>query len=87
MSHLLIVGGSDAGTSAALRAREVDPALEITLALSDRYPSVSVCGLPYYLSGEVAEAEALAHHVGGEFEQGDSGKRCARSSGRARRSR
>ena len=87
MSHLLIVGGSDAGTSAALRAREVDPALEITLALSDRYPSVSVCGLPYYLSGEVAEAEALAHHVAGEFEQRDSGKRCARSSCRARRSR
>jgi hypothetical protein len=31
---LLIVGGNDAGISAALRARELDPAVEMTVALS-----------------------------------------------------
>ena len=29
--HLLIVGGSDAGISAALRAHELDPGSEVTL--------------------------------------------------------
>ena len=28
--HLVMIGGSDAGISAALRARELDPAAEVT---------------------------------------------------------
>jgi hypothetical protein len=35
--RLLIVGGSDAGISAALRARELDPTVEVTALLADRY--------------------------------------------------
>ncbi|MHB0875777.1 MAG: FAD-dependent oxidoreductase [Anaerolineae bacterium] len=61
MAHLVIVGGSDAGTSAALRAREVDPGLEVTMLLADRYPNFSVCGLPYYIGGEVADFASMAH--------------------------
>jgi protoporphyrinogen oxidase len=30
--HLLIIGGSDAGISAALRAHELDPGAEVTIA-------------------------------------------------------
>jgi NADPH-dependent 2,4-dienoyl-CoA reductase/sulfur reductase-like enzyme len=37
--HLLIVGGSDAGISAALRAHELDPGAEITIVLADDYPN------------------------------------------------
>jgi NADPH-dependent 2,4-dienoyl-CoA reductase/sulfur reductase-like enzyme len=37
--HLLIIGGSDAGISAALRARELDPNTEVTLAVADDYPN------------------------------------------------
>jgi len=48
-AHLLIIGGSDAGISAALRAREVNPAWEITLVVGDRYPNYSICGLPFWL--------------------------------------
>lgn len=44
--HLLIIGGSDAGISAALRARELDPGAEIAIALADDYPNFSICGLP-----------------------------------------
>jgi hypothetical protein len=29
--HLVAIGGSDAGISAALRARELDPTIEVTL--------------------------------------------------------
>ena len=34
MARLLILGGSDAGTSAALRAREVASSAEVTLFLA-----------------------------------------------------
>lgn len=52
LMHLVVVGGSDAGNSAALRAQELKPSIEITVILADAYPNYSVCGLPFYLSGE-----------------------------------
>ncbi len=61
MTQILIIGGSDAGISAALRARELDPAVELTIVLADRFPNYSICGLPFYLSGEVADWQDLAH--------------------------
>ncbi len=59
--RLVIVGGSDAGTEAALRARRTDPSLEITLLVADGFLNYSICGLPFYLSGEVEDWHALAH--------------------------
>jgi NADPH-dependent 2,4-dienoyl-CoA reductase/sulfur reductase-like enzyme len=69
LSRLLIVGGSDAGISAALRAREIDPGVEVTVLLADRYPNFSICGLPYFLSSEVPDWHALAHRTLDELEQ------------------
>src|SRR5688572_4492100 len=46
---------------AALRAREVDPTVTITMVVADRYPNFSICGLPFYVSGEVPDWQALAH--------------------------
>jgi NADPH-dependent 2,4-dienoyl-CoA reductase/sulfur reductase-like enzyme len=59
--HLVVVGGSDAGISAALRAQELDPRAEITVLVADDYPNFSICGLPYFLSGETPDWHALAH--------------------------
>ncbi|MGO9178452.1 MAG: FAD-dependent oxidoreductase [Candidatus Limnocylindrales bacterium] len=59
--RLVIVGGSDAGTEAALCARRTDASLEITLLVADEYLNYSICGLPFYLSGEVGDWHALAH--------------------------
>jgi NADPH-dependent 2,4-dienoyl-CoA reductase/sulfur reductase-like enzyme len=59
--HLLVIGGSDAGITAGLRARELDPSVEVTVVVADSYPNFSICGLPYYLSGEVADWRSLAH--------------------------
>ena len=59
--HLVMIGGSDAGISAALRARELDPAADITVVLADAYPNFSICGIPYYVSGEVTHWRNLAH--------------------------
>jgi NADPH-dependent 2,4-dienoyl-CoA reductase/sulfur reductase-like enzyme len=59
--HLLIIGGSDAGVSAALRARELDASVEVTMVVADDYPNFSICGLPYFLSGETPDWRDLAH--------------------------
>ena len=64
--HILIVGGSDAGISAALRIRELEPGAEVTVVLADAYPNYSICGLPFYLSGETPDWHSLAHRT--EFE-------------------
>lgn len=61
--RFLIIGGSDAGISAGLRAQELDPACEITLVLADEYPNFSICGLPFFLSGETPDWHALAHRT------------------------
>lgn len=61
--NLVIVGGSDAGISAALRARELDPSTDVTVVVADRYPNFSICGIPYYISGEVGHWRNLAHRT------------------------
>ena len=61
--RLLIVGGSDAGISAALRAHELDAGAEITVLLADDFPNYSICGLPFYLSGETPNWKSLAHRT------------------------
>jgi NADPH-dependent 2,4-dienoyl-CoA reductase/sulfur reductase-like enzyme len=66
--HVVAIGGSDAGISAALRAREVDPGAEVTVVVADAYPNFSICGIPYYVSGEVAHWRNLAHRTIGDLE-------------------
>ena len=68
MTHLLIIGGSDAGISAALRAREVDASVEVTVVVADAFPNYSLCGLPFFLSGEVPDWRDLAHRTVNEIE-------------------
>ena len=61
--RLVAIGGSDAGITAALRARELDPSAEVTVVLADAYPNFSICGIPYYVSGDVADWRNLAHRT------------------------
>jgi NADPH-dependent 2,4-dienoyl-CoA reductase/sulfur reductase-like enzyme len=58
--RLLIIGGSDAGINAGLRARECDPGFDVTVVVADRFPNYSICGLPFYLSDEVPNWRSLA---------------------------
>lgn len=67
MPRIVIIGGSDAGTSAALRAREVDPGCEVTVVLADAFPSFSVCGIPFFISREVEDWRRLAHRSTAEL--------------------
>lgn len=50
--HVIAIGGSDAGISAALRIRELDPTTDVTVVVADDYPNFSICGIPYYVSGK-----------------------------------
>ena len=69
MTDLLIIGGSDAGISAALRAKAIEPNIRPTLVVADRYPNFSICGLPFFLSGEVKRWQDLSHRSVKELEQ------------------
>ena len=66
--HLVMIGGSDAGISAALRARELDPGTEVSVVVADAYPNFSICGIPYYVSGEVTHWRNLAHRTTADLE-------------------
>lgn len=66
--HLVAIGGSDAGISAALRARELDPTAEVTVVVADAFPNFSICGIPYYVSGEVKHWSKLAHRTYADLE-------------------
>jgi NADPH-dependent 2,4-dienoyl-CoA reductase/sulfur reductase-like enzyme len=66
--HLVMIGGSDAGISAALRARETEPGAEVSVVVADAYPNFSICGIPYYVSGEVTHWRNLAHRTIADLE-------------------
>ena len=68
MTHLVAIGGSDAGISAALRARELDPSVEVTVVVADAYPNYSICGIPYFFSGDVKPWQSLAHRTHADLE-------------------
>ncbi len=66
--RILILGGSDAGTMAALRIRELDPSIRPRMVLADDYPNFSICGIPFLLSKEVAQYSDLAHRTREDIE-------------------
>ncbi|MBT2527677.1 hypothetical protein J7E91_20185 [Streptomyces sp. ISL-99] len=59
----MAIGGSDAGISAGLRARELDPDSEVTVVVADAYPNFSICGNPDYVSGEAVRWTDLVHRT------------------------
>ena len=66
--RVVIIGGSDAGISAGLAARQQDPTAEVTLLVADAYPNFSICGLPYHVSGDVPDWRHLAHRSAADLE-------------------
>jgi NADPH-dependent 2,4-dienoyl-CoA reductase/sulfur reductase-like enzyme len=66
--HLIVVGGTAAGTKAAARAHRVNGDIEITLYQEESEISYTACGQPYYLSGLVASREALIIRRASGFE-------------------
>ena len=57
--RILIIGGVAGGATAAARARRISETAEITVVERGPYVSYANCGLPYYLSGDIAKRSAL----------------------------
>ncbi|GAA1470527.1 FAD-dependent oxidoreductase [Microbacterium thalassium] len=57
--RIIIVGGVAAGMSAAARARRHDETAEIIVLERGSEVSFANCGLPYHVSGEIADASSL----------------------------
>jgi len=57
--RLVIIGAVAAGTSVGAKARRNDEQLEIVVYDRDRDISYSGCGIPYYVGGQVADADEL----------------------------
>ena len=57
--RLLIVGGVAGGGSAAARARRLSEHSEIILFERGPHVSFANCGLPYFVGGEIAQAQSL----------------------------
>jgi len=57
--NVVIIGGVAGGMSAAARLRRLDENLSITVLERGPYVSFANCGLPYYLSGEIANTKDL----------------------------
>src|SRR5262245_21339685 len=66
--HPVMIRGSDTVIRAALGARDLDPAAAVTVVLDDASSNFSICGLPYYVSGEVAHWRNLAHRTLADLE-------------------
>ena len=59
MTKILIVGGVAGGASAAARARRLDEHDEIIMFEKDQHISFANCGLPYHISGDIEDYDAL----------------------------
>lgn len=59
MTKILIVGGVAGGMSAATRLRRLMEDAEIIVFDKGPYVSFANCGLPFHVSGEIAERESL----------------------------
>lgn len=57
--RIVVIGGNAAGMTAASRAKRLDPGLDIQILELSHFISYSICGLPYYVSGDVASHRQL----------------------------
>ena len=64
---VVVIGGGAAGMSAASAARRTDPESSITVLEAGPFASYGVCGLPYFISGVVPEANSLVAMPPEEF--------------------
>jgi len=60
---IVIIGAVALGPKVACRARRLDPEAEITVVDRDSIISYGGCGIPYYVSGDIAEVKELCSTV------------------------
>jgi NADPH-dependent 2,4-dienoyl-CoA reductase/sulfur reductase-like enzyme len=66
--RLVVIGGDAAGMTAASHVRRAVPEVEIVVIERGPYTSYTMCGIPYLVGGEIAEAEDLVIRSPADFE-------------------
>ncbi|WP_203642039.1 FAD-dependent oxidoreductase [Levilactobacillus andaensis] len=66
---IIIIGGVAGGMSAATRLRRLDEQAEITVYEKGPYVSFANCGLPFHLSGEIADRDDLIVQTAAKLRQ------------------
>ncbi len=56
---IIVIGGVAAGTSAASKARRIDPDSDIKIIQEENIVSYGACGMPYVIEGLVSNFEEL----------------------------
>lgn len=67
--RVVVIGAVAAGTSAAAKAKRVNPNLEVILLERDSHIAYGACGLPYFIAGLIPNAEALIARSPAEFQK------------------
>ncbi|MEJ2032440.1 MAG: pyridine nucleotide-disulfide oxidoreductase, partial [Deltaproteobacteria bacterium] len=57
--RILVIGGVALGPKAACRAKRLLPEADVTLIDQEEIISYGGCGIPYFVSGDVADPEGL----------------------------
>ncbi|ABX03337.1 MAG TPA: CoA-disulfide reductase [Herpetosiphon sp.] len=65
--RVIVIGAVAAGTSAAAKAKRTNPDLDICVYGREAHVSYSACGLPYLISGAVADYQALIARTPAQF--------------------
>jgi len=63
--RVVVIGGVTAGSKAAARIMRLDPHADVTVVERGRLLAYAGCGLPYYISGIVADQRALTSTAAG----------------------
>lgn len=56
---IVVIGGVAAGPKAAVRVKRLMADAQVTVVDQDRYISYGGCGIPYYVSGDIADEKEL----------------------------
>jgi NADPH-dependent 2,4-dienoyl-CoA reductase/sulfur reductase-like enzyme len=65
--RLVVVGGVAAGMSAAARAKRMEPDLDVAVFERSGFCAYTACGLPYHVSGAIADHRALVMRTPRQF--------------------
>jgi NADPH-dependent 2,4-dienoyl-CoA reductase/sulfur reductase-like enzyme len=57
--RIVVIGGVAAGTSAASKARRIDPEADVKIIQEESVVSYGACGIPYVIEGIINNFEEL----------------------------
>ncbi len=66
--RIAVIGGVAAGPAAAAQARRVDPEADVVLFEQDADISYGACEMPYFVAGQIEQAETLVVLTPAQFE-------------------